>query len=201
MQEYDVVIVGSGPAGSSCAKALKDEGHSVLVLEKAKLPRHKTCSGVLMGQTQQLLKAYFGSNVQEEVYCENRYIEADAIYEWTPERGFSPSVWELDKDGRSFPRTYLNVWRNKFDKWLLDQSGAASCEGTRVRWFDASGAIVKVHAQRVQTNEPTEFGCKYLVGADGNASTIRRLLADDSHDIQKKSSLSRAITSLNPSDY
>ncbi|WP_220634228.1 FAD-dependent monooxygenase [Georgfuchsia toluolica] len=37
IQEHEVIIVGSGPAGSLCAKALKQEGIDVLILEKDKL--------------------------------------------------------------------------------------------------------------------------------------------------------------------
>lgn len=55
MQAQDVIVVGSGPGGASCAKALRDQGVGVLVLEKDALPRYKTCSGVLFGQTQELL--------------------------------------------------------------------------------------------------------------------------------------------------
>lgn len=179
MQTYDVVIAGSGPSGSSCAKALKDEGLSAVVLEKENLPRYKTCSGVLMGQAQELVRAYFGVDAPDEVFCGNKYIEADDIREWKPERGYLPYVWELDKDGKSFSRTYQNVWRNKFDKWLLDQSGAEYHDGMRLKGFDDSGSTVKVHAQAAaRSNKPTILNCRYLVGADGNASTVRRLLGD-----------------------
>lgn len=37
---------------------------------------------------------------------------------------FVPYVWEIDKDGKSFSTVTQNVWRDKFDKWLLDQSTA-----------------------------------------------------------------------------
>ncbi len=176
MQEYDVVIAGSGPAGSTCAKALTDEGFSVLILEKEALPRYKNCSGVLFGQTQELIKSYFGVDAPAEVYCSNKYIEADDIREWDQIHGYVPYSWETDKDGRKFSRTYQNIWRNTFDKWLLDQSGAKYIDSARVKAFDASDSSVNVHVQMAQSKEPAVFKCKYLVGADGNASTVRRLL-------------------------
>src|SRR5688572_15201296 len=41
----DVVIVGGGPAGSTCARALTRAGLDVVILDKAVFPRDKTCAG------------------------------------------------------------------------------------------------------------------------------------------------------------
>ncbi|MGH9149661.1 MAG: geranylgeranyl reductase family protein [Acidimicrobiales bacterium] len=40
---HDVVVVGGGPAGASCAHWLAEAGRDVLVLEKKRYPREKTC--------------------------------------------------------------------------------------------------------------------------------------------------------------
>ena len=45
MEQCDVLIVGGGPAGSSCAWQLKDAGLKILLLDKADFPRNKTCAG------------------------------------------------------------------------------------------------------------------------------------------------------------
>src|SRR5258706_15799010 len=42
---YDAIVIGSGPSGSSAAYELSRRGAKVLILEKAKLPRYKTCGG------------------------------------------------------------------------------------------------------------------------------------------------------------
>lgn len=39
----DVLVVGGGPSGSACATHLAALGHEVLVVEKKKFPREKTC--------------------------------------------------------------------------------------------------------------------------------------------------------------
>jgi flavin-dependent dehydrogenase len=44
---YDVVIVGSGPAGAFAALILAKAGKKILIIEKEKLPRYKTCGGGL----------------------------------------------------------------------------------------------------------------------------------------------------------
>ncbi len=45
MDRCDVLIVGGGPAGSSCAWKLRQAGIDVVVMDKATFPRHKVCGG------------------------------------------------------------------------------------------------------------------------------------------------------------
>ena len=45
MQSCDALIVGGGPAGSTCARALRLEGWNVVVLDRARFPRDKVCGG------------------------------------------------------------------------------------------------------------------------------------------------------------
>lgn len=52
---YDVIVVGSGPAGSSAAWRLAKAGLAVAVIDKADLPRYKTCGGGIIGRTLQAL--------------------------------------------------------------------------------------------------------------------------------------------------
>src|ERR1700745_481600 len=45
MSEYDVAIVGGGPAGSTAAFRLARAGARVLLVDKARFPRDKPCGG------------------------------------------------------------------------------------------------------------------------------------------------------------
>ena len=45
--KYDVIVVGSGPAGSTAAKFIAEKGFKILLIEKDKLPRDKPCGGGL----------------------------------------------------------------------------------------------------------------------------------------------------------
>jgi len=53
---YDVIVVGAGPAGSTAAKVLAEKGLHVLAVERHKLPRYKSCSGVLIQKTMDLVR-------------------------------------------------------------------------------------------------------------------------------------------------
>lgn len=45
VQSFDCLIVGGGPAGSTCDWKLRQAGANVAVLDKATFPRDKTCAG------------------------------------------------------------------------------------------------------------------------------------------------------------
>jgi flavin-dependent dehydrogenase len=45
METCDVIIVGGGPAGSSCAWKLRAAGWDVVVVDRANFPRDKVCAG------------------------------------------------------------------------------------------------------------------------------------------------------------
>jgi len=175
MKEYDVVISGAGPTGSSCAKALKDEGIDCIILEKARLPRNKMCSGILFGQTQMLLKKYFGDLPPEELYCDPKIIPAQNILEWDRERGFVPYIWEIPKHNVDFPKEYLNIWRRDFDYWLLEQSGAPVRDRVRVKEVEVTDHGVRLRVFN-EAGDSEQIYCSYLVGADGMASRIRQAI-------------------------
>lgn len=45
METCDILIIGGGPSGSSCARRLRDAGLDVIVLDKCTFPRDKVCAG------------------------------------------------------------------------------------------------------------------------------------------------------------
>ncbi len=43
--DYDTIVVGAGPAGSTAARLLAQRGARVLLLDRARFPRDKPCGG------------------------------------------------------------------------------------------------------------------------------------------------------------
>jgi flavin-dependent dehydrogenase len=58
--QYDLIIVGAGPAGSACAITSARAGARVLLLEKDKFPRHKVCGEFVSPESLHLLQWLLG---------------------------------------------------------------------------------------------------------------------------------------------
>ena len=57
MKQFDVIICGGGPSGSTCALALANSGLKVAVIEKASFPRGKVCGDAIAAYVPKVLKA------------------------------------------------------------------------------------------------------------------------------------------------
>ena len=56
MENYDVIVVGGGPGGSTTAAMLGKKGRHVLLIEKAHFPRDKTCGDAISGKSMRALR-------------------------------------------------------------------------------------------------------------------------------------------------
>lgn len=59
---YDLIIVGAGPAGSACAITAARGGAKVLLLEKDRFPRHKVCGEFVSPESLRLLEHLLNGN-------------------------------------------------------------------------------------------------------------------------------------------
>jgi len=162
---YDVIVVGSGPAGAAAARTLAIHGYSVLILEKKKLPRYKMCSGMIGQRSQDLIEMHFGS-IPETVLCTPPHLKGSRFC--IKRDSFVDAPMEKPY--------YFNVWRSKFDNWLVSQSGAEVLDGHELIGFKQAGKAI--HATvRTFDKEKIQIEASYLIGADGANSRMRKLLS------------------------
>jgi geranylgeranyl reductase family protein len=67
MSSYDAIVVGAGPAGSTCAYRLASAGASVLLLDRARFPRDKPCGGAVTARALRELPVEIDSVVERVV--------------------------------------------------------------------------------------------------------------------------------------
>lgn len=158
---YDCIIIGAGPAGSTAAKILAEMGFKVLLIEKFKLPRYKSCSGILIKKTMDLVKLYFDEPTPQFTMCapcDNKGMI------FTTDKG---KEFRFEQEG-------LNVWRSSFDNWLTEK---AALSGAQVR--DETAAIdCEQHDSYLEITlrgdkEYTEKA-RYVLDCEGVIGTLRR---------------------------
>ena len=65
VRHFDVIIVGAGPAGTSCSLALKDSNLNILLVDKESFPRDKICGDAIGGRSIKSLHKYAPELIEE----------------------------------------------------------------------------------------------------------------------------------------
>ncbi len=166
MERTDVVVVGAGPAGTSAAYFLAKQGVEVILVDKSKFPREKTCGDgigprsiemlVKMGLGDWLLSGGYYRCDRVRLFANNgRYVEA-----------------KIPGEDAAYPHFYI-VPRTDFDLKIV---GAAEDAGAKVMTgykaaSPVGGGVLK-GVKVVKDGEETEISCKALVCADGTNGTF-----------------------------
>lgn len=153
---YDIIIVGSGPAGAIAARVAAECGYKVLILEKYALKqkegRYKACGGALAWEI-----------VDELRYPEEkieRIIESLELHHVAGEI--------FSKKGKG-----AIVWRGTFDKYLCDiavSKGAIILDNEPALSISKKDTVYEIQTTR------SKYTAKYLIAADGVTSTTLRCL-------------------------
>ncbi len=146
---YDAIIVGGGPAGSTCASVLSGAGVHTLLLDRAHFPRVKLCAGWMSPPIWDILRI-----------SPNEY--PGGLWKWnTVHIHFRGNKYTVQSGGY-FIRRY------EFDAFLLGRSNVQIMEGYHVSQIerDPDGFWVI----------DRQFRAKYLIGAGGSHCPVARTL-------------------------
>ena len=155
---YDVVIIGAGPAGIAAGHSIINNNISCCIIDKQVFPRNKLCAGGITQKTYDLLK---NLNLGSEFKGESTVVSKDV------------SIYLKDKYITDIEcgNTYL-VDRFEFDEYLVrayENKGGKLLENTKVKSIDTINNIVTLN-----NNETINF--KYIIGADGAVGITRSLV-------------------------
>jgi geranylgeranyl reductase family protein len=152
---YDVIVVGAGPAGSTCAYRLASAGASVLLLDRARFPRDKPCGGGVTGRAARLIPFPIAPVVEDTVTS----VQMRLGYGNWFERGEDDPL-------------VLMTQRLRLDAYLVEraaEAGAELREGVKAEKVEAL-------ADRVEVAGGERFSAEAVIGADGvNGISARAL--------------------------
>jgi len=155
VRRCDALIVGGGPAGSTCARALRAAGWDVVVADRARFPRDKVCAGWL---TPEVFTAL--------ALAPEEYRAAGlTLQEFTAFRTGLIGGRQIDT---AYPRVAsYGIRRCEFDDFLLRRAAVRVLEATPIETLRRTG-------DTWIANE--EIAAPVLVGAGGHFCPVARHL-------------------------
>ena len=154
MERFDAIVVGGGPAGSTCAWQLRRAGLDVAVIDKRDFPRDKVCAGWVTPAVVETLR------LDVDEYRAGRVFQ--------PIRSFrTGSMAGRMVETRYGEAASYGIRRFEFDHYLLDRSGARQLTGHAVKRIERAGG-------RWRIDDLAE--APVLVGAGGHFCPVARRL-------------------------
>lgn len=183
VSRHRVLVIGGGPAGSTCAALLAKEGHDVTLFERVPFPRHHIGES-LQPAAFDLLELHLG--LKKKIAALGFQRKYGALYRW----GTNNELWSVLFDPRlenDLPTlnnsedlaagAYDHAWhvrRDEFDQLLLETAishGAkhvlASVAGVDVR----DGRVVGL-----TTEDGTSYEADWVIDASGQSAVVARQL-------------------------
>ena len=169
--QFDVAVIGAGPAGSVASALLRKKGYQVCVLEKQHFPRFVIGESLLPHCMEMLEEAGFTDAVRAEPGFQ---LKNGAAFSW----GSRYTEFDFTDKFSDGPGTTYQVRRAVFDKILI---GEAAKQGVEVRFghgvtaFDNSGDFARLNIE-TDTGESYELTAKFVLDASGYGRVLPRLL-------------------------
>lgn len=157
----DILIIGGGPAGASCARILRKNGADVLLLDKKRFPRPKLCAGWITPRVFKLL------GVGPDAYPH-------------PIRQFDRLHYHVFNVPFSIRTRQYAIRRVEFDHWLLKRAMVP------VKTHTVKTIVKKGNEYIIDD----QFRCRYLVGAGGTHCPVFKTFFSTQTPRPKKSLIS-----------
>lgn len=115
-KQFEVIVVGAGPAGIACAHTLAMSGVKVLLLERGEHPGSKNVmGGVLYSHvTDQIIPGFWKQAPLERHVVDQRY--------WFTDKDSAVAIGYKGGNHAKEPYNAFTVFRAKFDRWFADQA-------------------------------------------------------------------------------
>lgn len=188
---FDVIIVGAGPAGSTAAFLLATEGLRVLILDKLDFPREKLCGGLLTWKTVKLLERLYQTNLD--------YLKSSRIVSSSSVKYRIVSSSGLFFNNRlDYPFHFTQ--RKAYDAYWLNMACGAGAE------FRGGEKALSLNCLNrggmIATDKGREYFGRFVLGADGAVSRVRGLLASKKFIKRtRNSNLATALEVFVPKGY
>lgn len=167
---FDVLVVGGGPAGAACGYWLAEAGHNVLVVEKKRFPRDKTCGD---GLTPRAVRQLNDMGLADQLSNYLRYDGLRAI-------GHGITLEMPWPDHPEFPSYGYVVRRHDLDDMVANnavKAGATLWSATEALAPIVERGVVRgARVHRKDDGGDVDVRAKFVVVADGANSRFGRAL-------------------------
>jgi flavin-dependent dehydrogenase len=176
LKEYDIIIVGGGPGGSSAAKLAAEKGLKTIFFERGRKPGEKNSSGCGLGPRlwrefdfMKELSPEICPSMRQTTYAKNAFINKDdQLVGMVMARPTESVTYEPAK---SF--ITMNIYRSEFDPWVADfaiRAGAELKTSTLVKGLlKEKGKVVGVIDEKGE-----KYKSPIIIGADGVVSMVAK---------------------------
>ncbi|MDY0093493.1 MAG: NAD(P)/FAD-dependent oxidoreductase [Candidatus Vecturithrix sp.] len=147
MIHSNIIIIGGGPAGSTCAWKLRQQGVECIILDKQAFPRPKLCAGWITPEVLSDLQM-----TADEYPHSLRHLRQLQVY--------------LGRRTCRIKAHQYAIRRVEFDHWLLQRSDATVYRHE----------VKQIRKERDLYVLDDRYTCKFLVGAGGTSCPVYRTL-------------------------
>lgn len=169
-EKFDVIVVGAGPAGTSCAYSCAKNGLKVLLIERGEYPGSKNVMGGVLyrKQMEDIIPEFWKEAPLERPVVEQRFWMMDK--ESVVQFGYKGLEWAVE------PYNNFTVLRAQFDQWFARkavEAGALLINETVVtECMVENGKVIGVRTDRPDG----EVHADVVVLADGVNSLLSKQL-------------------------